>query len=288
MIKNANAYIVAMAAVTLVGCTSYLADKHFRSPAEVSAMNSANWVPMFTNAQGKAVNYDPYRMKWVNNNTFTVPVSFPMSTGNYGAWVIELNCNNNTVTTLRTLGSTVESRNNVSQAAPDSILATVRDRICGIRGGSKNFSYISSDANGNAYYYDQNNLARSVKNQNTYRFDWILFDIKAKRNLVEKTSEVNCSDKTFRLSAESQWQSTKFLSTENIFIARFCPSIIARRPFFNTYSSLSGDISTDDYLKKLNSDGSKPASAKQRSDDKPQGSAKSGFEWDKLVIHPKD
>lgn len=288
MNKKAKAYVIAIAPLILAGCTSFLADRHFRTPAEISAINTANWVLMFPNTQGNNVNYDPYQLRWVNNNTFTVPLSFPMSSGNYGAWKFEFNCNNNTVTTLRTLGSTTETRNNVIQAAPDSILATARDRICGVRVGSKNYSYISSDTNRNAYYYDQNNLAKSTKNQNVYRFDWILFDTKTKKNIIERTSEVNCLDKTFRLSAGSQWQQTQFLSTENIFIARFCPTLIARRPILNSYNSLSDDISTDDYLKKLNSDVGKPTPSKPKSEDKPQASTKPGFEWDKLVIHPKD
>lgn len=280
--------IAVTASLSLGGCASYLADKHFRSQAEVTAMNSASWVFLFTNADGKDISYDPYRLIWVSDNTFKAPITFPMSSGVYGAWVYEMSCTNNTVTVLRTLGSTLETRNLVQQAAPDSIVATARDRICGIKVGAKSYSYISADANRNAYYYDQNNLGRSAKNQNIYRFDWILFDPKTKKNLKEQTSEVNCLDKTIKLTETSQWQSTKFLTAENIFIARFCPSVTSRRPFLYTYSSANNELSTDAYLKKLNSEETKPTSSRPKTEDKGSNSNKTGFEWEKLVIHPKD
>ena len=256
-------------------------------PPNPGRFKNASWVGITTNAQDKMVYYDPYRLKWVSSNLFTVPASYPMSSGNYGAWVLELSCNNNSSRVLRTLGAKYDTPSQSTQYAATTVLASIRDRVCGVSVGAKNYAFVGPDKDWNIYFYDQNSLARYVKNPSVYRFDWILFDPRTKKTLVNKTSEVNCGNNTIKLDSEKPWQKTAVMSTEDIFIARFCPTITTRKLNISSYSGSVEDIDVKDYLKKLNSDNKPRQPTKPKATDT-QTSGKPGFEWDKLVIHPKD
>lgn len=283
-LKYSTLLAIAMQAV---GCASVLADRHFQTPDEVAAMKNAKWVAITANAKNKTVYYDPYAITWMSENVFKVPVSFPMSSGTYGAWLVELNCDNASGRVMKTLGARYESPNPSFNSASGSVYIGIRDRICGITLGPKNYAFVAPDKTGNIYYYDQRSIARNVKDPAVYRFDWILFDPRTKRNLQSKTSEVNCSNGSFKLSSDQPWQRTTPMTPEDIFAARFCPTVYARHLPISSYSTASENIDMNSYMKKLNAADKQSAPAKAKTNEG-QSTAKSGFDWDKLVIQPKD